>query len=1010
MGCNKKKDLNEKEVDQSNVNTAEVNVPETRMQGDQVYPKAAKAEETSTPKTGFTKTVTKPKGGVLKQEIAASVMTNDTDFAGPTSSGVSVSKAGLRSLSYSGDAGTILGSAANTPIVGKADRANTRLGRKFDETNKKINYLASEQVLVEYDAPKPLGEASDSPQGYPGTPKNTSARSQKNNGVVNADLMFDRSVDEITRDEVFFTSGQIVKEDGVEYSDAPTKRQYFNEDGELVEAVYDNPRGNFAPKYIEVEITKASSATFVSKFLPHVDDWSTNHETYDVVNHAGTNAIIDMNRSEIDRQNIDSKAGRETAPNWNPLGRATIQPTQILSYLRDLENELGAFTYTSKRFASKQFSYQLNKAAKDGQRVTAPMREMFYHGLVKTHTSSIYEDDGTFNAIFNKTLMREGSADTMIAIFDSKGKYTTKADILTQPRSLKMHFATAGNNIDQFHVKDEFIKALDAHDVFSTIDREYDPMSPVCILDGVRLVTTHDWSKQFAYTQELSGGKVVRTWTSTLYSYFYSNRSSNYLIKVTNPLLAGIAYFIEQHASKLYEELADNPNNNGTVTWKIPVRSTTKAFSLWDFLVLASVPFIQYERTNTLKDVLDFEVNFEYPFSQLSSLKNYSEISPSQYIFKGITEPLVTKQMKPMTAITWTMPELFWKPGKDTNSSNRPIVVHPFYFAETRYKFTSARTFKQESNAGSMLFPVVRAGVRLGYLDDVYGLTERPMRFAYDMMVRSPYDKNNATLSGGVYKYSQAAEGMIFVKLSDSDEKGFVSVADLMSTPRELGWSAPAPLGVVTNTPVGSAGSNIIGAFYDYDNSKVLDPICTPSYKIYTWNGKYKATQSLLGKNAVQVDRAQAFYQEWDEYASYSIIGNNASAPYTRPNKGLVFSVGMAFNSATPSLKPFTDGYATNNGAGGRNAETAIATAPALKQINNALWTLVQKLFFVINPFDTCQDELGYDVFDYAYLFNCAGFMCSDYEEDINNRITEVQNAGWLFVSDPFVKDSYLYK
>lgn len=986
-------------------------VPASRMQGDQAFPKAAQADETVTPKSGFSKKTVKASGGKLKQEVAASVLNDNADYGGaPGTSAVNaVARSGLKSMSYSGDAGTIIGSAANTPITGARDRANTRFGKKLDETNKKINYLASEQILVEYDNPKPLGEVSDQPQGYPGTPKNTSVRSQKTGGFTNAELLFDRSVDELSRDEMFFVSGQVVKEKGTNYMDTPTETEYYNENDELVSAKFDLPRGNYVPREIQVTFKGSNGSAYVSKFLPVVDDVSCNAENTNVVNHAATNEIIDMNNAEIARQVIDSKAGRETMPNWNPLGRAVRQPTQTVAYLRDLDNELGAYTYTSLRFAQKAFSYQLNKAAKDGQRVTAPMREMFLRHIANANSSKVFEDGQKYGNIFNHDSMKAGSAALMISIFDSEAKYQTKADVLTQPRSLKMHFATALNNVDYLRVKPEFVKALDARDVFSTIDREYDPMAPVCITDGVQLITHHDWSKQFAFTR--SGINADRVWTSQLFSYFYSDRSSNYLVKVTNPMLAGIAYFFEQHAAKVFKVLGGTGENE--VVLHIPVRSTTKSFSLWDFVLMASMPYIQYERTNALKDVLDFEVNFGYPFTELICLKDVKDAPRANYTFSAITEPLQTKLMKPSTAITWIMPELFNIPGqRDTATvgDERDIVMHPWYFAETMYDFTGDPAgdkvnAKLADHCGSMLLPVIRSGVRLALLDDLYALAERDVRLSLDRLVRSPLDLGSDATQAAVYKYSQNAEGILCLLVKDADRKKFTAKV-LISTPRELGWSLVAPGSYVT--PIYVSADTDYRAYNDYTKND-FTVISVAPYKATVYSAPRKtgskAPTDALHASAVLIDRGQAFIQEWTDVAS---------ADETHFPQGAGNVNGLSFYSVVTGngeqISAFTTGYAVTNAAEGRNAQPILAGADKLYQFNRLLWTRVQKLPFIINPYDAAQVDAGCDIYDLAYLFNMAGFMVSDYEEDVNNRISMVQNAGWLYNHDPFIDNSYLNK
>lgn len=270
MGKEIKKDSQETRVAQEANEGLETltngTAPKDRFQTSQQVNKAENATETNAGSNSFTQKKVAAKGGTLKQDVAAAVLLDEKGVGGNPLSGVaSVQRAGLKSMSYSGDGGTILGTAASTPQMGAPFRAGDRYGKRMDETNKKINFLASEQILVEYDAPKPLAE-NDSTQGYNGTPKNSAARSQKNNGFSNAELLYDRSVDEVRRDIGVFTAGQVVKQMGVKYDDAPTETQTLDyTTGEVTKESFSITRGNYMPREIQVEFTKdANGVLFLS--------------------------------------------------------------------------------------------------------------------------------------------------------------------------------------------------------------------------------------------------------------------------------------------------------------------------------------------------------------------------------------------------------------------------------------------------------------------------------------------------------------------------------------------------------------------------------------------------------------------------------------------------------------------------------------------------------------------------------------------------------------------------
>lgn len=92
----------------------------------------------------------------------------------------------------------------------------------------------------------------------------------------------------------------------------------------------------------------------------------------------------------------------------------------------------------------------------------------------------------------------------------------------------------------------------------------------------------------------------------------------------------------------------------------IPMVYSTTKFSLFALLLLAATPFILNERVNSLRDVLYYEKNVEYPFHQLSRIEHMNPMNAVNYINDDYMEPIKTKTMMPSAAISWVLPELFW--------------------------------------------------------------------------------------------------------------------------------------------------------------------------------------------------------------------------------------------------------------------------------------------------------------------------------------------------------------
>lgn len=953
----------------------------------------------------------KSKGAPLKTSVISEVITQDRGFSGAAAQqATALSRSGFKSLAYSGDAGTILGNPASTPVVGTQDRASSRSGKILDATNKKINYLASEQVLVEYDQPAPLSSQPDG-IGYNGTPMNSVARGQKSYGSNPGDLLFDRSVDEISRSVGLFVHGQAIGEQGIEYGDAPSKTltapDYITEKDTDAYAV-----GNFMPDYIEIEFKKDAGRAYLAKFVPHTIDASINSCPSDVVNDGAQNRLIDLNNAEIVRQDMDVKAGRETAENWSPLPRAVQQPTATVGYLHDLEAEMGAMVYASMRAFSKTHSYQLNKAAKDGQRVVDPIMEMFYRPFTGAVSSKQFANFGSVSEILKHVELKNlPTADKMIGVFDSAPKYATKADILTQPRSLKMHYSTARSNSGMFRLKPEFVAWMDRQDFFSTIDHEYDPLSPVYITDGFKYVTRHDWAKQFAFTRSSYGGP--RKYSTDAFAYSYIDRMSLYNVIMGNPTLSAIAYFLEQHAQRFADYFTD--------VVRIPVVSSGKCFSLWDMLVMASTPYMQYERSQCFKDVLDFERNFEYPYKDLVKLSDVIDAPRKHYGFSDISEPLVTKQINTVDVLTWTMPAIYSFAGVATENSNADMLYIPHYFSEEQFEFTATHAGSMKKGFKHTLKPVIRSGVKYGLVDQFYQWDDMDAYLVYDPEVvpttMLEVGDNNQLLimdgfaEGYVSKRSQNTAGRVLL------ESFGAGLRHIVGTPRVLGWYFILPAAAAsTASYIGAVGSDLEYKWEtpEVSRSVVYGECIGGALTAYSYvataytNDSALAAPDALSHGVMAVGRGQNFAQQWFEYRALKSYG---TATYEGV-AAIVPALSLNIYEGTPSADangitaPRIGTYVLD---GANNAGSPESVIDAFTTVESFLadkyWTRLQRLQFIVNPFAmACSTrEAPKDPLELVRLFNMAEFMDLDFSVANNDRIYNIQEQGWLFVQDPWM-------
>ena len=964
--------------------------PPERFQNEQQISPAATALETEGVDTSFRKKKVKPRGSQLKQEVAAEVLSNT--IAG----GIPTNISGRQTLSFSGNEGTVIGGASGTPIVGGSDRSDSRFGKKVDAVNKLINYVVSEQVLIPFDQSKPLAESRDQVQGYNGTYKGEEARSQKNNGGVPGELYFQRSLDEIKRDQVYFSHGQVVKQEGVVYNDVPTVTVDVNSTGIAATKPYSITRGNYLMRNLKVTIDKTGRVTGMEF---DTMDCTPSAESQGVCDLASANEKIHVNQAEIDRQNIDSKAGDEKADLWCPLARAVQQPSQTVAFLRDIESDVGSEVFLAYKKTALALSYAINKSAKDGLHAVRPMREMLTGSIVPEVESTQFASDGAYgDSPFQSKYYVNGSAAAMIAAFDSTGKYVSKADILTLPRSITMHMQTADNNMNPLRVDERFVSFVNAMEVFSTIDRDYDPTSPVCISDNEGIMHPYDWNALYSFKSLNADGSPAFTQKPLIYSYH--DLRNNYLTTVAHPLLEGIHKFFSDRGKKFYDlsgATGDNP-----AIYNIPIKHCTTHFSFWSLLVLAATPYILNSRVNSLKDVLYYEKNVEYPFNGLIQIKDANPMDAMNYGNPDYRQPIQIRQMMPSTTITWVMPELFW-PFDEETADNTYKIVLPWYFNENSFNFKTGDVSFDDTKS-VMSYPSTRAGVRLAYLDDVYGMTERDIRLCMDRMVRPVVDG----VAGGVYKYSQPSDGNVFLTMSATQ----FNYKNYMSTPRELGFFCVAPYALLSSDVLSSGEYNT----YKAANAGVFGQ---SSYVAKFWFGKGLKMFSvgdespILNPTQMNVDRSTAFEQNW---AALPCVLQAAEDGLSDP--GFLLAMGDLFTSTFGVIDgrsrfvPFTNGIDSTTG------QTRLSGSEyQVISLQKAVWTRIQKLPMAISPWDavssytrTGEDSIKFDIYDFLYWFGFAGFRASDYREDTYNRMNEADEQGLMFTKDPWVLASPLYK
>jgi hypothetical protein len=1127
--------------------TVKNDAPESKFQKDQQVAEST-GFKVETGKSDFKLDKRKAPGSTLKQEIAASVV-KDASYGGSLSG----DGANFNGAKSSGSVGGILGASNATPVAGKS-RADGRTSKKLDRNSTKLNFIPNEQVLVEWDESKPLADSADQDQGFNGTYRNEFARSQKDSEAVPGALMFDRSVDLLVKDNLYFGQGQKVHQSGSVTDEDLTCTMRPNAQGILKytsDGEYSGGKtGNYLLKDVQILLSNSGAPVYTL----YDDEDLSQSASESIANKSSAQDHILNNDAELVRESMDSKAGDEKADIWTPLARAVKSPTQLVGFLRDMEATVGNEVLTAYRKFSTSMSFQLNRAHKDGQDTKGPAilanRGLGYNFVSKAATeATLGSEIGT--ALFNRSAYLSGAASTMIPLYDSIAKYSTKADFLVQPRSYRMHLQTADNNMDPLKCSRLFNQAYASQEVFSTIDRDYDPMSPICLSDKAAVISrlshhktgsyiqssvkytvkakgtgdteticlipkkieaelankglnavllypheaagdidnisaygvvTADAGYEFANGEEFkiligdigdfSSSKAYKVGDMCVYNkylymctaahaagawdgddftkqeysdsvdcgaltlacssvaptgfywqgsgndtfnvkdcfinegseklyayqggpaiYAYDDLRNNYTIVVRNPLTEGFEKYLVESIGAKYHNLITDKGNIGVVT--IPAVHSTMYFSLWSILLCAATPYIVKERINSMRDVLYYEKNVEYPFgSTLISIGDCLSKGYSNFNYSNYDTELGSKVMLPSTALTWILPETYQQVGYADSKSQ---VLMPWYTNQAEVRNVGG-SYTYLDDASAMSFPSIRSGVKLASLDTLYGMSEKDVRLCLDKV--SSFAGLSPTLgSSHTYKYSSVGDGQLILSISPAT----MTAKNIMSLPRELGFFMTAPYGVLTPNYSG---------YINYDQS-VLG---SSSFRCYYWYGGTPATtddqgnDAILKSIAININRAANFKQSW-----YCVLASGTVPPI---DHGFLLSANQAYNGSTGALlngrsefKPYATLADEVNGPYTTNMNY-------LRSIQKFLWTRIQKLPFILSPFDgysidntgSPNDVVLCDPYDLLYVFGLGGFRASDFRESVYNREKEVVNQGLLFVSDPWIEDSPVFK
>ena len=998
-----------------------------------------------TPKTSSTDTSVKeidePKASINTRKAAEAVASGAASGYG--SAPATFSRGGT---TFSGGAGQVGDDLSATTRGVSSYRSGDRTGKRQDSITKKLDLLNAEIIKTKMYQSKPLSE-TDAKQGYNGNYENDHAITQKANGGAPADPLFERSADEIRMDMMYYADGQYVNKSS-DYGEYDIKS--YNVQNQSYEDDYiGKMRGSYLNKKLKFRVHKSGA---ISHFAIDTDDISSRGVDEATYRAASDSALRTINRREIDRNIMIAKAGNESDPKWSCLGDAIPFASAQNMFIADLDASIGDMVYLSRRKLAQALSYQINKTAKDGSRVTGPMAEMV-NGLVPNGNgalNTVLEESGIHETFYNFKNLSKGSAALWLKTNDSIPKYTTKGKMLSLPLSFKSALNIAIANANPLRMHEQFKQLVEKNELFSTIDGPYDPLKSIIHTNAATVVIPYNIATNISYATDDSN-KLKPSFD--IYTMHYENLRNRYNIVIKDYFLSGIFRFLNERGSRLWQALTsgvDNityvDSNNNAVDVEIPIVSTSGSISLWDLIVCSAVPYMIEERIETLTEVLKYERNFEYPYSGTVSLKDVDICHAENFSFTDTDTELTSAIAKPVAAMKVIMPEVFWpvayKTGEaaDGSNGNAVEVVLPHYFVQNQFVYDRDTDEDQHlilsDEFATMAYPSTRSGQMFGYMDTIYGMSEEDYRLSLDRMVVYPgyqgteeyktKSKFAATVSAGgkitynkarVYKYGLTTDGQPVLSYfgyanSQDDKDKTLTVHDVISTPRELGLLQVAPAGLLTPVKYNSDSEyNMVDT-----NSSFLG-FSGPGFKmiIYRSQGTVAETE-ILTPGSTNVAISGSLRGIWD-----TVCANE---------QGAKFNQGWALNAqaGNKTFSPFVSGSFSSSGftydeeTGTYQDAEVKDTELSVNSRMQYMWTRMQRLPFAMNPFDTNSHDIttgatseytninSVDIFDFLYMLNLAGFRASDYSELANERVKYRIVKGMDYVDDPYVSKSMLLK
>jgi hypothetical protein len=979
----------------------------------------------------------------VKIKPDAAVKLSDKDIVGGADSGLAVSFSAAGAY----DA-TVVGDASKIPYTEGGFRPNSRSAKKTADTDFLINNAVSEQIIPEFEGSKDLRKNPNSLQGYNGRKQFNSARGKKNAGSLPQETLFDRSIDFHFIDSTVHTTGQVLDNISAE-ADYPTETALNNKvTGVGGWKEIDNPmkKGNYILKdfHFTIKDGKINSVGFNEDYIPA-------HVNQEQAMQSNLNWQVDRNNVTKTVIRLQKELGRETSEKWSPLGYVIKQPYQYNMLAHDIEATTGAIQLLAYRAANTSLAFQFNnKLAKDGAKPVEPVTEMFLSGIGQVPYSlhkDMFGKASIEDITFNKKLLAQGSAAAIIKMFDSTGKYSTKANFINSQKSLKYFIQTMDNNINPLHCKKDFLMALDTAHVFSTIDGEYNPMLPIIATDKISIVNPlslgkflEGWSRSNVSPDNPSG-------TANIYAFKYSDIRNAYYTPIKHPIVEGLLTWMMENEGALVKAYGVD----ATVT--MPAFFSMLAPSMFQSMLCAASYKILFARSIYFKEFLFAGDQSEYIWKDLDSLEHLNPKYSSNMTITDFRSPLKVGALKPASFVHIYWGDTFNQFDGNTSAVDETLIGMPWYYNENSFKRTYDEDngfYDDRGHPYTMSYPEVRQGVLHEYIDKLQSMDERDVRLSLDRSVGIPLrmtkDNDESTANLSVYKiddkvakdipededseimdivairYDANSDGRIAVKYIGADYQP--TKASIMGLPREVGYLYP-------HLRVQPILDDIHGEGAEKDFEMKFNRV-----GFYKMGGNM--TDSLghalvsyqaLGRDTDEtaISRTAALKQDYcmlfADRSNEAIVLNSHFIDYVGivPALSCLFTPNTNANEITFRDTSITAPYKVL----GTNETLDESVTKKYISLSRYTWTMMNRFFMPINVFENCLIQNGktedaeegvinmgvlVDPMESSFMFGLSGFLASDFEQDVLDRAEKYDQLNVDYIEDEFIKSSLIFR